>query len=161
MTSRGREREKMPGLKEARNEGRWQKQEKKEERKKPPIHTDQPSLHGSYTTPPLFISKVHCSVILRMISHFTLSDWDIDMAYRNLRDKMIERDENQIKREMRNAVGGVGGLKEGVQGCERKRYYRARNRWTNWWFSGLLHWVMPSVRTEVLPHNLHPLISTV
>lgn len=114
MTSRGREREKMPGLKEARNEGRWQKQEKKEERKKPPIHTDQPSLHGSYTTPPLFISKVHCSVILRMISHFTLSDWDIDMAYRNLRDKMIERDENQIKREMRNAVGGGGAERRGA-----------------------------------------------
>lgn len=84
-----------------------------------------------------------------MISHFTLSDWDIEMAYSNLRDKMTERDENQIKREMRNAIGGGGGVL-----AEEKRYYRARNRWTNWWFSGLHHWVMPSVRTEVLSHNL-------
>lgn len=45
----------------------------------------------------LFISEVHCSVILRMIPHFVLDDWDIEIAYRNLRDSMIERDESQIK----------------------------------------------------------------
>lgn len=36
-----------------------------------------------------------------------------------------------------------------------------RNRWTNWWFSGLHHWVTLYVRTVVLSCNSQPQISTI
>lgn len=55
-----------PGVKEARTKGR------KKTEKKPTVHTD--STHIVPTQAPLFISEVHCCVILRMISHFALSD---------------------------------------------------------------------------------------
>ncbi len=79
------------------------KTKKKEERKKPP-YTD--NIHIITAQPHLLISEVHCSVVFGIIFLFTLSDWDKEMEYRNLRDKMIERDESQIKREMRKAMEG-------------------------------------------------------
>lgn len=52
------------------------------------------------TRAPLLLSEVQCSVVLHIISRFALSDWGIEMANRDLRDKIIV---SQIKR-LKNVI---------------------------------------------------------
>lgn len=116
-------------------------------RKKRPVHTD--STHIVPSQASLFISALQCD----FTHNFSLcSLW---LRNRNGIEKSERQDDwerwepNQKRNEK---CDRKLGLAEQVYGW--KRNYIARNRWTNWWFSGLHHWVMLFVRTEVLSHNL-------
>jgi len=108
-------------------------------------------------TPPFSLMK--CTAVWYYVLFPTLPPM-IEIYCRNDVQKSQRQDDwerwapDQKRNEKVDREGGLAERKS-VGVWKREREHMARKRWTNWWFSGLHHWVMLSVRTEAFTHKLH------